>query len=62
MAAPQRHPFLPLYGLAAGRDGGFAARHPALLSGKATIRIRPQDAAALSDEELSGLIRAALEG
>jgi hypothetical protein len=51
-----------LYGWPRGRDGGFAARHPALLSGKATIRIRPQDATALSDEELSGLIRAALEG
>lgn len=51
-----------LYGWPQGRDGGFATRHPALLSGKATIRIRPQDATALSDEELSGLIRAALKG
>ena len=50
-----------LYGWPQGRDGGFAARHPSLLSGKATIRIRPQDATAISDQELCGLIRAALE-
>jgi uncharacterized protein YdhG (YjbR/CyaY superfamily) len=49
-----------LYGWPRGHDGGFAERHPELLSGKATIRIRPQDAAALSDGELSELIRAAL--
>jgi hypothetical protein len=49
-----------LYGWPQGGDGGFVTRHPGLLSGKATIRIRPQDAALLSDAELSGLIRATL--
>jgi hypothetical protein len=51
-----------LYGWPQGRDGGFADRHRNLLSGKATLRIRPQDATAISDEEFSGLIRAALQG
>jgi uncharacterized protein YdhG (YjbR/CyaY superfamily) len=50
-----------LYGWPQGQDGGFAARHPALLASKGTIRIRPQDATAVSDAELSTLIRAALE-
>jgi Domain of unknown function (DU1801) len=50
-----------LYGWPQGRDGGFAERHPDLLSGKATIRIRPQDAATISDPELAGLIRAPLQ-
>lgn len=49
-----------LYGWPQGRDGGFAEHHPGLLSGKATLRIGPQDAAAISDEEFSGLFRAAL--
>jgi uncharacterized protein YdhG (YjbR/CyaY superfamily) len=49
-----------LYGWPRGRDGGFAERHPDLRSGKATIRIRPQDAHELSDEELTELVRAAL--
>jgi hypothetical protein len=50
-----------LYGWPQGQDGGFTARHPALLTGKATIRIRPLDAMAVSDAELSALIRATLE-
>ncbi len=53
---------ISLYGWPQGADGGFVERHPGLRSGKGTIRIRPQDATALSDEELSALIRAALEG
>jgi uncharacterized protein YdhG (YjbR/CyaY superfamily) len=50
-----------LYGWPQGQDGGFIARHPALLVGKGTIRIRPQDATAVSDDELSAPIRATLE-
>jgi hypothetical protein len=50
-----------LYGWRADRDGGFTARHPKLLSGKGTIRIRPKDAAAISDAELRGLLGGALE-
>jgi uncharacterized protein YdhG (YjbR/CyaY superfamily) len=51
---------ISLYGWL-GRDGGFAERHPELVSGKSTIRLRPQDAAALADGELRALIRAALD-
>jgi hypothetical protein len=44
-----------------GDDGGFTARHPQLLAGKGTIRLRPEDAARISDGELRDLIRAALK-
>lgn len=49
-----------IYGWQEDRDAGFSTRHAELKSGKATIRLRPQDAAAISDEEFTGLIRAAL--
>ena len=52
---------LSIYGWGKDRDGGFSSRHPALVSGKATIRLRPQDAAGITDDELRDLIRAALE-
>jgi hypothetical protein len=52
---------LSLYGWQHGHDAGFASRHPALLSGRATIRLRPEDAAAISDDELRDLARAALD-
>jgi len=51
---------LSLYGWQPGRDGGFAARHPELTTGKATIRLRPRDAAGIADEEFTDLARAAL--
>lgn len=51
---------ISLYGWQEGRDAGFASRHPELLSGRATIRLRPQDAAGISDDELRDLARAAL--
>lgn len=44
-----------------GRDAGFASRHPALISGKSTIRLRPEDAASIPDVEFRDLARAALE-
>jgi uncharacterized protein YdhG (YjbR/CyaY superfamily) len=44
------------------RDGGFAARHPELATGKGTIKLRPQDASRIPDAELQDLIRAALRG
>lgn len=50
-----------IYGWGKDRDGGFSSRHPTLVSGKATIRLRPQDAAGIPDDELLDLIRAALE-
>jgi len=42
------------------RDGGFSARHPELAAGKATIRLRPEDAVRIPDAEFEDLIRAAL--
>ncbi len=51
---------ISLYGWPQGQDGGFTDRHPDLRSSKGTIRIRPQDAAGITDEELAALVRAAL--
>jgi hypothetical protein len=51
---------ISLYGWPQGQDDGFTARHPDLRSSKGTIRIRPQDAARITDGELAGLVRAAL--
>jgi Domain of unknown function (DU1801) len=42
------------------RDGGFSARHPGLASGKGTLKLRPADAARISDADFQDLIRAAL--
>ena len=53
---------ISLYGWGQGRDGGFAERHPELVTGKGTIRLRPQDAEGLGDAELSSLISAVLQG
>jgi uncharacterized protein YdhG (YjbR/CyaY superfamily) len=50
-----------VYGWRGDNDGGFVARHATLSSGKGTIRIRPQDAEAISDEELRALLGGALE-
>ena len=49
-----------LYGWQADRDGGFAQRHPELLSGQATLRLRHDRADAIPDAELRDLARAAL--
>jgi uncharacterized protein YdhG (YjbR/CyaY superfamily) len=49
-----------IYGWQQGRDAGFTARHPELKSGKGTIRLRAEDAAAVGDGELRDLVRAAL--
>ena len=50
-----------VYGWRGDRDGGFVAAHPALSSGKGTLRINPQQAASISDDELRGLLGGALE-
>lgn len=42
------------------RDGGFSGRHPELAAGKGTIKLRPEDAARIPDEEFRDLVRAAL--
>jgi len=49
-----------LYGWGTDRDAGFAERHPDLLSGKATLRLRHDSAGAIPDAELRDLARAAL--
>ena len=51
---------LSLYGWQAGRDGGFTARHPDLISGKATLRLRHDTADSIPDAELRELARDAL--
>jgi uncharacterized protein YdhG (YjbR/CyaY superfamily) len=51
-----------IYGWQQGGDAGFTARHPELKASKGTIRLRPEDAAGIPDEELSELVRAALSG
>ena len=51
-----------VYGFQQGHDGGFIARHPELKTSKGTIRLRPEDAAGISDEELRELVRSALDG
>jgi uncharacterized protein YdhG (YjbR/CyaY superfamily) len=52
---------ISLYGWQQDRDGGFTERHPELRTSKGTIRLRPQDAAALADSELLALVSAALD-
>ena len=52
---------ISIYGWGQDRDGGFTARHPELRTSKGTIKLRPQDAAAITDDELGGLVSAALE-
>ncbi|HSR85382.1 MAG TPA: DUF1801 domain-containing protein [Streptosporangiaceae bacterium] len=50
-----------VYGWDEGRDGGFIARHPELKTSKGTVRLRPEDAAGIGDDELRALVRAALD-
>jgi hypothetical protein len=50
-----------LYGWQKDQDGGFVERHPALKTSTGTIRLRPEEAAEISDEEFLGLVRAALD-
>jgi uncharacterized protein YdhG (YjbR/CyaY superfamily) len=52
---------LSLY-VSPSRDCGFSGRHPELAAGKGTIKLRPEDAAGIPDEELRDLVRAALLG
>jgi uncharacterized protein YdhG (YjbR/CyaY superfamily) len=49
-----------IYGWGQGRDAGFTARHPELITGKGTIQLRPDDAAGIPDDEFRDLVRAAL--
>lgn len=49
-----------VYGWQQDQDGGFVARHPDLKTSTGTIRLWPEDADSISDEEFLGLLRAAL--
>jgi len=49
-----------IYGWDRAHDGGFLERHPSVLSGRSTIRLRPTDASAIDDDELRGLLLPAL--
>lgn len=51
-----------VYGWRRDNDGEFAKKHPELLSGKSTIRLRPTDADSISDTEFRGLLGGALDG
>lgn len=49
-----------LYGWDKDAGAHILSRHPGLLAGKGTLRLRTQDAEAVTDEELTDLIRATL--
>jgi len=51
-----------IYGWDQGRDAGFMARHPKLVTGKGTIKLRAADLEGIPDTELRDLVRDALEG
>jgi uncharacterized protein YdhG (YjbR/CyaY superfamily) len=51
-----------LYGWSGDAAAGFLDRHPELKTSKGTIRLRPDDAARISDAELLELVHAALAG
>lgn len=51
-----------VYGLQADRDDGFGARHPELRTSKGTFQLRPDELAAIADEEWIDVVRAALAG
>lgn len=53
---------LSLYGWRAEHDAGFTARHPELTSAKGTLRLPPDAAAEIADDELRALVRATLAG
>jgi uncharacterized protein YdhG (YjbR/CyaY superfamily) len=52
---------ISLYGWDKDRAADFTSRHPTLLSGKGTIRLRSRDAADVVDDDLRNLIHAALD-
>jgi uncharacterized protein YdhG (YjbR/CyaY superfamily) len=51
---------ISLYGWNAEADGGLAARFPKASSGRGTLKITPEMAADITDDELTALIRGAL--
>ena len=53
---------ISVYGWRKDDDGGFVERHPKLNTSTGTIQLRPDAAAAISDEEFLALFRGALAG
>jgi hypothetical protein len=51
-----------IYGWEHSGDAGFTARHPRAQDGQGTIQLRPDDAAAIADDEFRDLVRAVLDG
>jgi uncharacterized protein YdhG (YjbR/CyaY superfamily) len=51
-----------IYGWDQGHDGGFTARHPKLRTSTGTLQLKAADLAAIHDNELRDLVRAALDG
>jgi uncharacterized protein YdhG (YjbR/CyaY superfamily) len=51
---------LSFYGWQAGREAGFATRHPHLDNGKGTLKLPLSEAAAISDDELRAFLAAVL--
>lgn len=51
---------LSFYGWSEGRDAGFAARHPDLVGSKGTIRLPPEAARGIDDDELRDFFHATL--
>lgn len=52
---------ISIYGWQQGREAAFVSKHPQTKTSKGTIRLRSEDSAAISDDELCGLVRAALD-
>ena len=50
-----------LYGWSRSGDAGFTDRHPGLTSGRGTIRLRPEDAAEIPDQDLLTLLQAVFD-
>ncbi len=52
---------LSVYGWQQGGEAAFVSSHPEAKAGKGTIRLTPEAADGISDDELCGLVRAALD-
>jgi len=50
-----------IYGWQQGSEAAFIARYPALKTSTGTIRLGPEDAAGIPDDELCRLVHAALD-
>jgi hypothetical protein len=53
--------WVSVYGWDEENDGGIVARFPEATSGRGTLKLRPADAESITDDELRGLLRGALD-